>query len=111
MNDFQYDNVSIIAGIFWLVVGALIGYVIGNSKNRPFLGFILGLLLGCIGWIIMLIIPRKVVAIGAGWHADPFGRHEKRYYNGVTWQAQVSDNGIQSIDDVSGLAPPPPPIG
>lgn len=109
MDNYEYNSTHLFGGLFWLIVGALVGYLIGNSKNRPLLGFFLGLLLGCFGWIIMLFVPRKVVTMAAGWHPDPFGRHQKRYYNGVTWQAQVSDNGVQSTDDVSGLAPPPPP--
>jgi hypothetical protein len=42
-----------------LLVSGGIGAAIGSSKNRTGLGFVLGLLLGCLGWIIMLLIPRK----------------------------------------------------
>jgi hypothetical protein len=44
--------------ILFLVSGG-IGAAIGSSKNRAGLGFVLGLLLGCLGWIIILLIPRK----------------------------------------------------
>lgn len=34
----------------------------------------------------------------AGWHPDPTGRHEHRYWDGTAWTAQVSDHGVPSID-------------
>jgi RNA polymerase subunit RPABC4/transcription elongation factor Spt4 len=36
-----------------------IGYLIGRSKGRPGLGFLLGLLLGIIGWIIIACLPAE----------------------------------------------------
>src|SRR5688500_1038233 len=38
-----------------------------------------------------------------GWHADPFGRHQGRYWDGSAWTEHVDDAGQQSVD------PPPPP--
>lgn len=35
---------------------------------------------------------------GAGWHADPTGRHEHRYWDGATWSDQVSDAGTVTTD-------------
>lgn len=34
----------------------------------------------------------------AVWAADPFGRHELRYWNGTAWTDSVSDGGVRSID-------------
>lgn len=45
--------------ILILLVSGGIGAAIGSSKNRMGLGFVLGALLGCLGWIIMLFLPRK----------------------------------------------------
>lgn len=42
-----------------LALSGLIGGIIGYFKNRIILGFILGALLGCIGWIIMGFIDKK----------------------------------------------------
>ena len=36
---------------------ALVGFAIGKSKSRPTAGFIWGLLLGPIGWLIVAIGP------------------------------------------------------
>lgn len=48
--------------------------------------------------------------MSAGWQADPFGRHELRYFDGNAWTEHVSDQGVQSTDEpVPGAAPPPPP--
>ncbi|MDQ1403826.1 MAG: hypothetical protein QOG03_2142 [Actinomycetota bacterium] len=41
-----------------------------------------------------------------GWHPDPGGRHELRYWDGTRWTDHVSDGGVQSTD---ALGPPPPP--
>ena len=41
------------------VVGGLVGLVIGQFKNKPTTGFLLGLLLGPIGWLIMAVIPNS----------------------------------------------------
>lgn len=45
--------------LFGMVIGALVGAAIGNWKNRLALGIVLGALLGCIGWIIVAVIPKK----------------------------------------------------
>jgi len=42
-----------------LIVGGAVGAVIGNTKGRMPLGLVLGALLGCIGWLIIALIPRK----------------------------------------------------
>ncbi len=39
-------------------------------------------------------------APAAGWNPDPTGRHEYRYWDGGTWTADVSDNGVASVDPV-----------
>ena len=33
-----------------------------------------------------------------GWQADPFGRHQHRYWDGTQWTDQVADEGVQSTD-------------
>jgi hypothetical protein len=33
----------------------------------------------------------------AGWYADPFERHERRYFDGG-WTDRVSDGGVESAD-------------
>jgi uncharacterized protein YxjI len=40
-----------------------------------------------------------------GWHADPVGRHQLRYWDGRAWTEHVSDGGVQSADPLdAGLA-------
>ena len=34
----------------------------------------------------------------AGWHGDPTGRNESRYWDGSAWTTQVSTAGIDSND-------------
>lgn len=44
--------------VIWLLCG-IIGFMIGEKKNRPILGLSLGFLLGIIGVIIMMIVEPK----------------------------------------------------
>jgi len=37
-----------------------------------------------------------------GWYADPFGRHEARYYNGSDWTEHVSSHGRPGMDPPGG---------
>ena len=36
--------------------------------------------------------------VPAGWNPDPAGRHELRYWDGLSWTSRVSDRGKQSED-------------
>jgi hypothetical protein len=41
--------------------------------------------------------------VAAGWHPDPTGRHEHRYWDGARWTASVADGG-ESWTDPHGAA-------
>ncbi|MGB8859780.1 MAG: DUF2510 domain-containing protein [Ilumatobacteraceae bacterium] len=43
----------------------------------------------------------------AGWHPDPTGRYEFRYFNGQRWTSDVSVNGDRFIDHIGQPAPQP----
>jgi uncharacterized protein YxjI len=43
----------------------------------------------------------------AGWHPDPMGRHELRYWDGTQWTEHVSSHGRQSVDPPTGTSPVP----
>jgi hypothetical protein len=36
----------------------------------------------------------------AAWHTDPSGRHQLRFWDGSSWTAWVSDDGVQSADAI-----------
>jgi len=40
----------------------------------------------------------------AGWHPDPFGRHQFRYWDGAAWTHSVSDAGVGAQDPPGGRA-------
>jgi hypothetical protein len=40
----------------------------------------------------------------AGWHHDPTGGHELRYWDGNRWTEHVSDNGVQSTAPLVAVA-------
>jgi len=39
-------------------------------------------------------------AAGPGWHPDPVGRHQHRYWDGTAWTEHVADNGTSGVDPV-----------
>jgi hypothetical protein len=41
------------------------------------------------------------------WAADPTGRHQLRFYDGVRWTEHVSNAGVQSTDPLPATPPPP----
>jgi hypothetical protein len=49
--------------------------------------------------------------LGPGWHPDPAGRHEYRYWDGAYWTEHVVDGGVESVDPLTGgvHTPQPPP--
>ena len=94
------DNGSEIYLLAWVAIGGGVGALIGSSKGKGGTGFVLGLLLGFIGWIIIAVLPRSAdkeaefqrqVAFagdrptapsvpGAG--PRPDGRFDHRYFDG-----------------------------
>ncbi len=44
----------------------------------------------------------------AGWHPDPTGKHELRYWDGYAWLDNVSDQGTTATDPLGGTPLPPP---
>ncbi|QXC63499.1 DUF2510 domain-containing protein [Aquihabitans sp. G128] len=47
-------------------------------------------------------VPPTAAAAPGGWHPDPAGRHEQRYYDGTAWTDHVVDGGVQSTDPLGG---------
>jgi hypothetical protein len=43
--------------------------------------------------------------LSSGWFPDPTGRYEYRYFNGVTWTADVSVHGQRYVDPLPPAAP------
>ena len=33
-----------------------------------------------------------------GWHADPFGRHDRRWWNGTSWSEKIRSDEARGID-------------
>ena len=40
------------------------------------------------------------------WCPDPWGRHERRWWDGETWTEHVGDRGVPAIDPVPASAGP-----
>ncbi len=50
-------------------------------------------------------------AAPSGWHPDPFGRHEYRWWDGTRWTEQVASHGRQGVDPaVAGPGPGVPQV-
>lgn len=56
----MYDDSTIFGYFFfWLIVGAVVGGVIGASRNNVGSGVVWGALLGPIGWILVLFLDER----------------------------------------------------
>ncbi|MCU1356331.1 MAG: hypothetical protein JWM89_1749, partial [Acidimicrobiales bacterium] len=84
--------------VFWLLCG-VVGGLMGTSKPKigGAGGFFLGALLGPLGLLVILAskghpdappptalqrIQRRPEAVGQGWHPDPLGRFDSRWWDG-----------------------------
>ena len=57
MNDLGYLGSTAIALTIYVIIFGLIGWVIGERKGRAGAGFLFGILLGPIGWIVVFMGP------------------------------------------------------
>jgi hypothetical protein len=92
------------------------GWAFDRARSSKALWILLQVLLGVILAIIYLISIRPRVramqevpvggswgwadqkAIPPGWHPDPSGRHQFRYWDGTSWTTSVSDAGEITTD-------------
>jgi hypothetical protein len=45
--------------------------------------------------------PTSDLPLWPGWHSDPTGRHESRYFDGIAWTDHVVDGKDASFDSFS----------
>src|SRR5262249_4901039 len=50
--------------------------------------------------------PPTAPPVAPGWAADPYGRHQWRYWDGGRWTDQVADGSTQSTDPARGARVP-----
>lgn len=83
--------------IIWVVCG-LIGGAIGSGKNLGCAGFMLGVLLGPVGIIVIAVMGNRPASTldriearpaAEGWHPDPLGRFDSRWFDGSRWTQHV----------------------
>lgn len=100
--------------VIWCAIWGAIGGMVGASKSGgPATGVFLGVLLGPIGVLIVAASkgqPEPTVLERverrpdtAGWHPDPLGRFDARYYDGTKWSQHVgrvaADGTRQQFED------------
>jgi uncharacterized membrane protein YeaQ/YmgE (transglycosylase-associated protein family) len=76
--------------LVWILLAALcggIGCAIAQAKNRKgYEGFVIGAVLGVVGIVIVLCLPRLSRERPAGWYADPAGvAGVERFWDGCQW--------------------------
>jgi hypothetical protein len=72
----EYIIVAVVALPLW--VGGLVLWWVTMKQRRP-------------------TTPNSAAA-PAGWHADPTGRYELRYWDGQRWTEHVSRGGVPATD-------------
>jgi len=100
--------------LMWCGIGGLVGAVIGSSRTiGAGGGFFLGALLGVIGWVILAFSAKPPAPTvldrvertpeQPGWHDDPLGRFDARWYSGERWTQHVgrvgADGTRQTFED------------
>ena len=87
-----------------VVVDVVPGSVVKATWSSPWLAFLPGkwkLSAGEVGAGAPVMAQPVLGAVpAAAWHPDPTGRHQLRYWDGSTWTAHVSDNGVAVTDPV-----------
>lgn len=91
------------------LVFAFIGGAVGQPKGIGGTGFVLGAILGPIGVLIVATMKRSVTdriqarPVGEGWHPDPLGRFDSRWYDGTKWTQHVGrvdpDGSRRQLED------------
>jgi hypothetical protein len=76
MSGPEYVIVAVVALPLW--VGGLVLWWVTMKQRRP-------------------ATPTSP-AVPAGWHADPAGRYELRYWDGQRWTEHVSRGGVPATD-------------
>lgn len=107
-NDFDWTPWIVV----WLIFGA-IGAAIGAGKQMGCAGFCLGLLLGPIGIVVVAVMgPKETSKLdriearpeAKGWHPDPLGRFDSRWFDGQRWTQHVgrveADGSRRQLEDL-----------
>ncbi len=47
-------------------------------------------------------VPLMADEVAAGWHADPMGRHQWRWWDGSAWTEHVAGGGVATTDPIGG---------
>lgn len=68
MSDIVITPLAI---ILYVLVFGLIGAALGQKKGRPFAGFLFGVLIGPIGWVIVLLGPEGGAMSKCPYCAEP----------------------------------------
>jgi hypothetical protein len=86
--------------VVWLLC-AVVGLVVGQSKGRAGEGFVLGLLLGLIGILIIAVLPSKLTGgvsgnssggrpSAAGWFQSPSNPSMIQFFDGARWTPNMA---------------------
>ena len=55
---------------------------------------------GIIVATVALVRSRGAISTKPGWHPDPFGRYESRFWDGTRWTSQARTDGVVSEDSM-----------
>ena len=86
--------------VFLVSVGiSLVTYTNAREEGGTYVVLWGPALLGLVLCGVALVrLARAGFATRPQWHADPTGRHERRYWDGAHWTDRVSDHGHEGTD-------------
>lgn len=77
--------------IVWLLSMVGAAQTAARKGISPGAGFVLGLLLGLLGWAIVALMAPRQAAVAPGWHPDPWGAAPLRWHDGQQWTPHVHE--------------------
>ena len=86
--------------LFGALLGGLVGLFIGRSVQRSHLGFFMGFFFGPLGWIVVLLMPRKESETPL-WNEQP-DLSSNRYRTWLTDFYAIKKNDLSNQFDCKG---------
>ncbi|MGH2740148.1 MAG: DUF2510 domain-containing protein [Actinomycetota bacterium] len=98
-------------GLVLLVVGIIASFIATEIDQEYQYRVAVGpLIAGVALFVVGLVqLAKSGRSTGAGWYPDPTGRHDRRWWDGAKWTADITDRDVQGADPTWETTAAPPP--